>query len=84
MGAFLISNFMLTQEQVSRFQKLHKKRFGTNLSFGDAYEKGNSLVRMIELTYKPMTENEFKKLKKRKKELITRIIIQILTSYEIT
>ncbi len=74
----------MTNEQIEKFQILHKKLTGKELNFSEAHKQAESLVRMVELTYKPMTREEFIKIKKRKKEIEHRIIIQILTSYEIT
>jgi len=59
---------MLSNEQVEKFQLLWKNRFGKEISREEAYEKGAKLVRLIELIYKPMTENEYKQLQRRRKE----------------
>lgn len=49
---------MLTDEQIIKFQTLYKNRFGKEISRAAAYEKGIKLIRLIELIYKPITENE--------------------------
>ena len=59
---------MLSDEQITKFQALYKNRFGKEISREEAYEQGTKLIRLIELTYKPMTENEYKQLQKRRKE----------------
>jgi len=59
---------MLSKEQVIKFQTLYKKRFGKEISREEAFEKGVKLIRLVELTYKPMTEDEYKKLQKRRRE----------------
>ena len=59
---------MLSDEQIMRFQTLYKNRFGKEISREDAYEKGVKLMRLVELVYKPMTENEYQKLQKRRLE----------------
>ena len=59
---------MLNNEQITKFQMLHKSRFGEEISRKEAYEKGAKLVRLIELIYEPMTENEYQKLQKRREE----------------
>lgn len=59
---------MLSNEQIIKFQKLYKNRFGKEISREEAYEKGAKLVRLIELIYKPMTEAEYQKLLKRRRE----------------
>ena len=59
---------MLSDEQIRKFQMLYKNRFGKEISREEAYEKGAKLVRLVELIYKPMTENEYKQLQKRRKD----------------
>ncbi len=59
---------MLSDEQIKQFQILYKKRFGKEISREESYEKGAKLIRLVELIYKPMTENEYKQLQKRRKE----------------
>jgi len=59
---------MLSDEQIKQFQMLYKKHFGKEISREEAYEKGAKLVRLVELIYKPMTENEYKQLQKRRKD----------------
>ena len=61
-------DFMLSDEQIKQFQMLYKKQFGKEISREEAYEKGAKLVRLVELIYKPMTENEYKQLQKRRKD----------------
>ncbi len=59
---------MLSDEQIKKFQTLYKNRFGKEISREEAYEKGVKLMRLIELVYKPMTEDEYKMVQKRRKE----------------
>lgn len=59
---------MLSDEQVREFQAIYKNRFGKRISRKKAYEKGTKLVRLMEMIYKPMTEAEYKKFKKRRME----------------
>lgn len=59
---------MLSEFQVEKFQKLYKKHFGVEISRKDAYAKGISLVRAMELVYRPMTKEEYEQLQKRRKE----------------
>ena len=47
---------------------LYKKHFGKEISREEAYEQGAKLIRLVELIYKPMTEDEYRKLQKRRKE----------------
>lgn len=59
---------MLPDEQIKQFQTLYKKHFGKEISREEAYEQGAKLLRLVELIYKPMTEDEYKQLQKRRKE----------------
>lgn len=59
---------MLTDEQITKFQTLYKNRFGETLSKEQAYEQGAALLRLVQLTYKPMTEKEYQLLQKRRQE----------------
>lgn len=59
---------MLSDEQIRKFQILYKKRFGKEISREEALEQGTKLFRLVELVYKPMTEDEFKMVEKRRKE----------------
>ncbi|MGD0328114.1 MAG: hypothetical protein ABSB00_00145 [Minisyncoccia bacterium] len=59
---------MLSDEQITKYQTLHKNRFGNEISREEAYEKGAKLIRLVELIYKPMTENEYQKLQERRRE----------------
>jgi len=57
---------VLNNEQVTKFQELYKNRFGKNISREDALEQGIKLIRLVELTYKPMTNFEYQKIQKRR------------------
>jgi hypothetical protein len=59
---------MLSDEQIKKFQQLWLKRFGKEISREEAYEKGAKLRRIVELTYKPMTQEEYELVEKRRKE----------------
>ena len=59
---------MLSEEMVTKYQELVKKRFNREISREEALESGTKLLRLVELVYKPMTEDEFKMVQKRRKE----------------
>lgn len=59
---------MLSDKQVIAFQALYKKHFGREISLEESYEKGVKLVRLIELVYKPMTKEDYQKLKDRQEK----------------
>lgn len=58
---------MMSDDQIIKFQTLYKNRFGKEISREEAYEKGAKLIRLIELIYKPMTENEYQKVQERQR-----------------
>lgn len=59
---------MLSNKQITKYQMLYKDRFGKEISREEAYEQGVKLIRLIELIYKPMTQEEYDQLQKRKIE----------------
>lgn len=59
---------MISKEQLEKFKKLYKKHFKKGISDQEALDKSIRLVRLIELIYKPMTENEYNRLQKRRGE----------------
>ena len=59
---------MLSDEQIKKFQEIYKERFGKEISREEALEQGVKLLRLVELIYKPMTEEERKLVEKRRKD----------------
>jgi len=59
---------MLTDDQIKTYQVLYKNRFNREISQAEAIEKGTKLLRLVELIYVPMTEEECKRLQKRRQE----------------
>ena len=49
---------MLTDEQIKQFQALYQKHFGKQIGRQEAYDKGEKLVRLIEIICQPVTENK--------------------------
>jgi hypothetical protein len=58
----------LTEEEIRKFQEIHKTRFGREITPEEAYEKGVKLVRLMELIYQPMTHQEYQRLQERRKD----------------
>lgn len=44
------------------FKKIYKKRFGKKIDRNEAYEQGVKLMRLVELVYKPISQQEYNKL----------------------
>lgn len=59
---------MLSDEQITKFQTLYKNRFGQEIGREEAYEKGAKLLRLFEIIYQPMTENEYEQIQQRRRE----------------
>ena len=59
---------MLSDEQITKYQTLYKNRYGKEISREEAYEQGAKLLRLVELIYKSMTEDELKMVERRRKE----------------
>lgn len=60
---------MLPDEQmITKYQELVKRRSGREISREETLEKGTKLLRLVELTFKPMTETEFQRLQERRRQ----------------
>ena len=59
---------MLSNEQITKFQALYRNHFGREISQEEAYEKGAKLVRLMQLSYRPMTEHEHQEISERRRE----------------
>jgi hypothetical protein len=49
------------QNYLEKFKEIYKKEYGKEISDEDALEQGTKLLRMVELVYKPMTAEDYKK-----------------------
>jgi hypothetical protein len=54
----------LTNEQIEKFQQLYKQRFGEDISYEEAADRGLKLVRLVRLVYKPITKEQYKRFSK--------------------
>lgn len=62
---------MLSEERIIKFQALYKKNFGQELTREEAYEKGAKMLRIVQLTYKPITEKEYRDWQTRRNKKLT-------------
>ncbi len=53
---------MISSEQITKFRELYKTHFGKELSIEEAYQSAAKLLRLVELIYKPMTQDELKRV----------------------
>jgi len=60
---------MLSEERIKSLQALYKKHFNKDISREEAFEKGSELIRLVQIVYKPMTEERWEIVQKRLKEL---------------
>ncbi len=49
---------ILSDQDIKKFQDLHKSTFGEDISYEDAHEQAVKLLRLMTHIYKPMTEEE--------------------------
>jgi hypothetical protein len=61
---------VLSDEDITKFQLLYKKRFGIELNKKDAYEKGIKLLSLLKSTYRPMTKDEFATIQQHRKATV--------------
>jgi hypothetical protein len=59
---------MISKEALEKFKRIYKKKLGKDLSDQDALEKATKLLRLVEIIYKPMTQEDYDKLQKRREE----------------
>ena len=59
---------MISKESLEGFRKIYKKRFGENISDQVALEKATKLLNLVKAVYRPMTQEEYDKVQKRRKE----------------
>lgn len=59
---------MMSDEMITQYQELIKKRFNREISREEALENGTKLLRLVKLIYKPMTEAEYRQLQERRRE----------------
>lgn len=61
----------MTAERLEAFKKLYCDRFGIQLTNEEALAKSLSVVRLMELTYKPMKKEEYGAFEARRIGLLT-------------
>jgi len=59
---------MLTDTQITKFQKIYQQEFGRKISRKEALDKGIKLVRLMEIVYKPISKKDYQELQERRKE----------------
>jgi hypothetical protein len=68
---------MLSEQDVTNFQTLFKKEFGTEISREEALEEGLKLVGLINNIYQPMTQEEYDEIEEHRKTTALEVIKNI-------
>lgn len=72
---------VLSDEDIVKLQALYKSEFGMEISREDAYEKGVKLLRLMSVVYKPMTEKEYERIQKHRRDTLP-LLINKINQYE--
>ena len=59
---------MISKEKLKELKKIYKKRFGEYLSDQVALEKATKLLNLVKAVYRPMTQEQYDKVQKRREE----------------
>jgi len=59
---------MISKESLGEFKKIYKEEFGEEISDQEALEQATKLLRLVEIVYKPTTQEEYDKIQKRREE----------------
>ena len=51
----------LTEAEIAKYQQLVKEHTGQDIDYETAAQFAQSLVRLVQMVYKPMTKEEFRK-----------------------
>jgi hypothetical protein len=57
----------VSPKALEEYKEIYRKQFGKDISDTDALEQATKLLRLLEIVYKPMTEEEFAILEERRK-----------------
>ena len=59
----------LEAKHIAAFQTLYEQQFGVDISSEEAREQGTKLLRLMQLTYKPMTKEELERVREERRIL---------------
>lgn len=48
----------LTDEDIEEFQDIYERKFGTRIEKAEAQAKATSLIRLMQIVYRPLTDEE--------------------------
>jgi urease accessory protein UreF len=64
----------LTDKDIENFQALYKKHFNKEISRQEALDKGTKLLTLMKAVYRPMTQEQFDAIQKRRKDTLPALI----------
>lgn len=64
---------MITNKAMQEFKAIYKSHFNHELSDVEALEKATSLLNLMKLVYKPITEADLKLVEERREQLESQI-----------
>jgi hypothetical protein len=59
---------MISEKALKEFKAIYKEKFDIDLSDRDALESATKLLRLVDIIYKPMTNEEYERVQKRREE----------------
>ena len=59
---------MISKEDLEKFKEIYRKQFGKDISDQKALESAIKLLTLMKIIYKPMTQEDFDRLQKRRRE----------------
>lgn len=68
----------LSSEQVEEFRKIYFNKYGKEISFADAQEQAEKLLRLMMLIYKPMAIEDYDAIQKQRLKELPDIIKMIV------
>ncbi len=58
---------MISKESLDKYKAIYKNKFDKELSDQEALEQATKLVRLIEIVYKPMSKEDFERVRERRR-----------------
>ena len=59
---------MISKKQLEKFKDIYKRNFDKNISDQEALKQATKLLRLVEIIYKPMTQEEYDKIQGHRKK----------------
>ena len=53
----------LTKEQIDKYRKIYRNKFGREISHEEAYDSATKLVQLMKVIYRPITQESVDELK---------------------